>query len=141
MSSSLMDLCHAFKSLNVELTAFLMESKYLHAEHVPSDIVIEIAPEFDYSGILQYDPIEDIKCTLITIKRAFEQCVQVENNMLKTNSLDVHAQFKLMSELSESQACVASMLNATRWSNVDKFMLDDISDDSEGPVKKAYRDP
>jgi hypothetical protein len=122
-TKSFNDMCSTLTTLNTELATFLSGSPYLHAEHVPTDLVIEIALEFDYAEIRTH---EDIMCALVTVKRAFEYCVNAEYNMRKTNSLDVCTQLKLASYLSDSGACVVSLLGAAMWSNDDKFMLDDM---------------
>ena len=125
-ASASVDLCSTLTALNAELVAFLLESPYRHAEHVPSEVVVEITPEFDYSEILAYEPIEDVGNALVAIRHAFEHCVRAEYNMRKTDSLDVRAQFQLATHLGDSSACVASLFCAATWSNADKFMLDDV---------------
>jgi len=125
-ASTSVDLCSTLTALNAELVAFLLESPYRHAEHVPSDVVVEVAPEFDYPENLTYEPIEDVANALVAIRHAFEHCVSAEYNMRKTDSLDVRAQFQLATHLGDSSACVASLFCASTWSNADKFMLDDV---------------
>ena len=123
-ASASVDLCSTLTALNAELVAFLLESPYRHAEHVPSEV--EITPEFDYSEMLAYEPIEDVGAALVAIRHAFEHCVNAEYNMRKTDSLDVRAQFQLATHLGDSSACVASLFCASTWSDADKFMLDDV---------------
>ena len=125
-ASASVDLCSTLTALNAELVAFLLESPYRHAEHVPSEVVVEITPEFDYSEMLTYEPIEDVGNALVAIRHAFEHCVRAEYNMRKTDSLDVRAQFQLATDLGDSSACVASLFCAATWSDADKFMLDDV---------------
>jgi hypothetical protein len=94
-----------------------MQSSVPNAEHVPVETLIEIAPEFDFDEMLKDDPSLDIMWLLNMIKSIYEECVKVENEMRKTRSLNVQGQFRIMSDLSETQANVAHMLNTAKWTD------------------------